>query len=426
MPRRLDGVHDGAAGVRAFAPLRPRRRRRDAARAATRRSRAIRLAPAGDRGPSLRGHRGARPRPEHAPACTAFATAAALDHALARWSGRSRRGQRHADLVALPLARERRDSLSSNVGQPLGPEQHVALRRRGGHLVGPVRASSTRLRRRAAGRASTRRLARRAESRRVVGEFTEVEYLRRRPTSGRSQAKIAAGQDIIVTHGAPDRVRAPGARRARVHPALRRARPGPTRGTRWSSPGTRTCRTARTSSCTTAGGPAGATAATRGSTKTTIRQWVREVVALDAEPVERDAGGRPRADRAARRTCDPGLVPDSIRATCAPVVPRRQPAARRRLRRRRAVPRRLRQPDRGVRPRGAERRAARTRRRAVAWTCGPGGCSYDLPRTARSDVHRRALPGVVPGAGLHPRADGTVARLRGVKRVTPLRSTEAA
>ena len=119
--------------------------------------------------------------------------------------------------------------------------------------------------------------------------------------------------------------------------------------------------------------------------ETTMRRWSLEVVAVDAEPLLRIPGSRRLRERA-QTTCQAGLVPDSIRATCEPPCPDHSP-------RQDGVCAVAGQCPAGyVNLTGACVLAAPTASgkdpdTGVTWTCGPGGCSYVLPRAADSGVH---------------------------------------
>jgi hypothetical protein len=114
--------------------------------------------------------------------------------------------------------------------------------------------------------------------------------------------------------------------------------------------------------------------------ETTLRRWTRSLVAVDAEPIERQPGSRPRRKRAAT-TCAGDLVPDSIRATCAPPCPDHSP-------RHDGVCPIAGQCQAGfVNLTGACVLAAPTATgkdadSGASWSCGPGGCSYEVPRVS--------------------------------------------
>jgi hypothetical protein len=110
----------------------------------------------------------------------------------------------------------------------------------------------------------------------------------------------------------------------------------------------------------------------------TLQQWTREVVAVDAEPLERNDGSRPRRQRA-ETTCAGNLVPDSIRGTCSPACPDGSP------RHDEVCPVAGQCPAGyvnliGACALGAPTAAGKDPSTGVAWRCGPGGCSYELPR----------------------------------------------
>ncbi len=135
-----------------------------------------------------------------APACTAFATATAIDHALARWGGRNPAvsvmqiwSRYHSPDVAT--------SLASNVGQALGAEQAWPFNVTEAVAWVPCDQFPKPPSGGCGKRVDDARL--RAVEGGSVGEFTEVEYLSSPPDISVLQAKLAAGQDVMVTMELP-------------------------------------------------------------------------------------------------------------------------------------------------------------------------------------------------------------------------------
>jgi hypothetical protein len=112
----------------------------------------------------------------------------------------------------------------------------------------------------------------------------------------------------------------------------------------------------------------------------TLSRWARQLVAVDAEPLERDATSRPLRARG-ETTCDAGLIPDSIRGTCSTACPDKSPRHDGVC----AVAGQC--PPSYVNLTGACVLAAPDAtgsdpETGIHWTCGAGGCSYVLPRVA--------------------------------------------
>ena len=312
----------------------------------------------------------------NAPACTAFATAAALDHALARWGG----GNPSVSVMQVWSryhSPEVMASLTANVAQKLGPEQlwpynvsdaiswvpckvYPRTPREGcGHPVDQARVRSV--------------------TASVVGEFTEVEYIGKSADPLVLQAKLAAGQDIMVTIEPPAAFVPKGNAGSKYVPDYTKSTGAGTghtvviAGYAHFAHGTYFL---MHNSWGTSWGDGGYA----WIHETTLRRWSLEIIAVDAEPLLRAAGSRPLRQRA-QTTCGAGLVPDSIRATCAPPCPDHSPR------------------HDGVCPvagqcaggfvnltgacvLAAPAVSGKDADSGIAWTCGPGGCGYVLPKTS--------------------------------------------
>jgi hypothetical protein len=309
-----------------------------------------------------------------APACTAFATAAAIDHALARWGGGS-----PAVSVMQIWSRyhspEVENSLSSNVGQPMGPEQQWPFRVN--EAIGWVPCSEfPRPPRAGCGNAVDMAHAR-AVAARPIGELTEVEYIGTSADTAVLKAKVAAGQDVMITMELPSAFVPKGRAGARYIPNYTKSA-GPDAGHALVIAGYARMPHGTYFLLHNSWGTGWGDAGYSWIHEATLRQWTRSVVAVDAEPVERDAASRPRPMRAAT-TCAGALVPDSVRATCAPACPDHSP------RHDGVCPIAGQCPAGYVNLTGACVLAAPTTSGSdpdsgVTWTCGPGGCTYEVPR----------------------------------------------
>lgn len=310
------------------------------------------------------------------PACTAFATAAAIDHALARWSG----GNPSVSVMQIWSryhSPEIETSLTSNVGLPLGPEQQWPFRPN--EAISWVPCSEFPRPPRAGCGLAVDGSHARAVVATPVGEFTEVEYLGTSADTGMLQSKLAAGQDVMITMELPTTFVPKGRAGARYIPNYTKSA-GPDAGHAMVLAGYARLPHGAYFLLHNSWGTGWGDGGYAWIHEATLRQWVRSIVAVDAEPVERGAASRPRPSRAAT-TCAGTLVPDSIRATCAPPCPDHSP-------RHDGVC-----PVAGQCPAGfvnltgacllaAPSTSGRDPDSDVSWTCGPGGCSYDVPRAS--------------------------------------------
>jgi hypothetical protein len=311
-----------------------------------------------------------------APACTAFATAAALDHALARWSGRGSAvsamqiwSRYHSPSV--------QTSLSANLGQPIAPEQVWPFDVR--EAVAWVPCSDVpRGSRSPCGKpVSDPHIGTIAAS--SLGELTEVEYLDAPPDPRTLMAKIASGQDVIVAMELPPTFVPKGRPGARYIPHYR-VSAGPGSGHALVLAGFARLPHGTYFLAHNSWGPAWGDGGYAWIHEATLTSWVREVVAVDAEPIVREANHRPQRARGTT-TCAPGLSPDSIRATCSAPCPDASPRHDGVC----AVAGQC--PTNYVNLAGAcvlaaPTAAGRDPSTGVAWACGPGGCAYTLPRSA--------------------------------------------
>jgi hypothetical protein len=311
-----------------------------------------------------------------APACTAFATATALDHALSRWGGKNPAvsvmqiwSRYHSPYVET--------SLTSNVGQPLGPEQQWPFSATEAMAWVPCadypKPPST-----GCGLPVDDARAKRIGAA-SVGEFTEVEYLGAQPDPRMLEAKIASGQDVIVTIELPPVFVPKGRAGARYIPHY-----------------TKTAGTTSSHALVLAGyarlphgtyflahnswGPGWGDGGYAWVHQATLQAWTHETIAVDAEPVDRDPASRARRQRG-ETTCASNLVPDSIRGTCTPPCLDQSP------RHDGVCPVAGQCSESYVNLTGACVLAApiQTGRDAltgVTWSCGPGGCTYELPRAS--------------------------------------------
>ncbi len=307
------------------------------------------------------------------PACTAFAEATALDHALARWSGRS------PEVSVMQLwsryhSPSEEPSLTSNVTRPLGDEHEWPFSAAEATRWVPC-ALLPASRRRDCGRQVDVARVRTLEAH-AIGDFTEVEYLGK-PDVTVLQAKIAAGQDVIVALEVPQSLQPKGKPGARYLPHYTESG-GPQSGHAFVLAGYATYPHGSYFLVHNSWGPAWGDGGYAWIHMATLARWSKHLVAVDAEPVERDAAKRPRRVRGAF-ACAGGLVPDSIGGRCSAACPDGSPrhddvcAAAGQC------------PKDYVNLTGECVLAAPVARgedpdTGVSWACGPGGCSYTLPK----------------------------------------------
>jgi hypothetical protein len=268
-------------------------------------------------------------------------------------------------------------SLLSNVGLSIGPEQAWPFNAREAtswipceELVKPKAGTC--------GKAVDSSKLQKVESG-VLGELTEVEYLGVPPDTQTLQAKIASGQDVMVAMELPDTFVPKGKAGARYIPHYTRSG-GPDAGHALVLAGYARLPHGTYFLVHNSWGPSWGDGGYAWMHESTLTLWAREVVAIDAEPLQRDASSRPRRDRGTT-ACDVGLLPDSIRAACAPACPDGSPRHDGVC----AIAGQCAAED--VNLAGACVLAAPTAHGSdpstgIGWTCGPGGCAYSLPRSA--------------------------------------------
>jgi hypothetical protein len=314
----------------------------------------------------------------NAPACTAFATAAALDHALARWGG----GNPSVSVMQIWSRYHSPEvvaSLTANVGQKLGPEQQWPFRASEAIAWVPCGAYARAPREGCGLPVDEGHL--RAVAAPVVGEFTEVEYIGKTADSLVLQAKLAAGQDMMVTLEPPAAFVPTGKAGAKYIPDYTRSA-GSGSGHTVVLAGYAHFRHGTYFLMHNSWGTAWGDGGYAWIHESTMRRWSLEIVAVDAEPLLRAPGSRPVRQRA-QTTCDADLVPDSIRAICS------RPCADHSPRHDGVCPVAGQCPAGFVNLTGACVLAAPSvggsdPDSGTAWTCGPGGCSYVLRRPSDS------------------------------------------
>jgi hypothetical protein len=309
-----------------------------------------------------------------APACTAFATATAIDHALIRWSGRVTPASA-MQIWSRYHSPSVENSLLSNVGQPIGPELAWPFDPREATTWVPCGDLPKSAKGKCGLAVDDARVSKVAAS--AIGELTEVEYLSVPLDPKVIQAKLAAGQDIMVGMELPATFVPKGRAGARYIPHYTKSA-GPDAGHALVLAGYAQLPHGTYFLAHNSWGPSWGDGGYAWIHETTLALWAREAIAVDAEPIERDASSRPKRDRGTT-ACAPGLLADSIRATCSPPCPDGSPRHDDVC----AIAGQC--PASYVNLSGTCVLAAPTLKGSdpatgIGWTCGPGGCAYSLPR----------------------------------------------
>ena len=324
-----------------------------------------------------------------APACTAFATATALDHALLRWGGAS------VPVSVMEIWSRYRSphvetSLASNVGQSFGPEKTWPFSAAEATSWVPCNEYDKPPRTGCGKPVADAHLAKVQAS--PVGELTEIEFLSPADTTA-LQAKLASGQDVIIGMELPPSFVPKGRAGARYIPNYT-ASAGADAGHALVLAGYVRLAHGTYYLLHNSWGSAWGDGGYAWMHETTLHTWAHQAVAVDAEPTEHSDAARPRRARG-ETTCEAALVHDSIRGTCAPACPDGSPRHDGVC----AVAGQC--PSGYVNLTGACVLAAPTGHgrdpdTGVSWTCGPGGCAYELPRavdpTCTGSVCRASCP----------------------------------
>ncbi len=308
------------------------------------------------------------------PACTAFATASAIDHELLRWSTRSTPvsvmqvwARYHSPQVG--------GSLSSNVGQPLGLE--AAWPFDAGEATGWVSCSDyPKPPKSGCGKPVDDARVQRVQAS-PVAVFTEAEYIGA-PDVNVLIAKLAAGADVMLAMELPSAFVPRGAPGARYIPHYTKSA-GPDAGHALLLAGYAKLPHGIYFLAHNSWGSSWGDGGYAWIHEKTVSTWGKTTLGVDAEPTDTSAPARPGRKRG-ETTCPDGLVPDSIRGTCSAPCPDHSPRHDGVC----AVAGQC--PSSYVNLTGACVLAApsvtgKDPATGVSWTCGPGGCTYELPRS---------------------------------------------
>jgi hypothetical protein len=330
-----------------------------------------------------------------APACTAFATATAIDHALIRWSGKTSSASA-MQIWSRYHSPSVETSLLSNIGQPIGPEQAWPFNVT--QAVSWVPCSDMP----AGSKAKCGLPVNDPHADKIaaasVGEFTEVEYLTTPLDTKTLETKLAAGQDIIVGMELPTAFVPKGKPGARYIPDYSTSA-GPDAGHAFVLAGYAQMPHGTYFLAHNSWGPSWGDGGYAWIHESTIGKWVHDAVAVDAEPLDRDDASRPRKDRWTKE-CPDGLLPDSIRAACSPACPDGSPRHDDVC----AVDGQC--PTSYVNLSGSCVLAAPVAKGSdpktnISWTCGPGGCAYHIPRASDPECSGSVCDAACPAPDFH-------------------------
>jgi hypothetical protein len=310
------------------------------------------------------------------PACTAFALATAIDHAVARWTGKpvNVSTMQIWSRYRSPFAQK---AITSNLGQPIGLDSAWAFDERTakGWLacepgVAPPKEGCGL-------QPDAKSLAKVNADPAVT--LTEVTNLTD-PDVDDLREHLAAGQDVIVALELPAVFAPIGKAGARYVPHWTAEKPEG--GHALVIAGYATLANAVYFLLHNSWGTGWGDGGYAWIHGTTLVDHLREALVIDAEPILRDAAKQKRTRGAL--TCTAPLIPDSIRGTCTPVCPDGSPRSDGVC------------PVRGqcaagfVNLTGTCVVAAPTTlgsdpKTGISWACGPGGCTYNLPRRTDPD-----------------------------------------
>jgi hypothetical protein len=308
------------------------------------------------------------------PACTAFSTATALDHALARWTGKPA----HVSVMQIwsryhtPMESR---SVSSNLGLGLASDDGWPFKVAEANtwvdceLLEKPKPGTC-------GKPVDDPHAKQLDTK-PIATFTHVEYIDPVETATLKE-HLAAGQDIVVAMDVPDAFVPKGRAGARYIPNYTKV--GAAAGHAMVVAGYATLPHGTYFLLHNSWGPSWGDGGYSWMHEATLKAWTHEALVVDAEPIGSAPAGRPARKRG-ETTCEAALVPDSIRGTCAPACPDGSP-------RHDGVC-----PVAGQCPAGfvnltgacvlaAPSATSRDATSGIAWTCGPGGCAYTVPKAA--------------------------------------------
>lgn len=333
------------------------------------------------------------------PACTAFAIAAALDHAVARWTGKATQVS-VMEIWSRYHEPEERTAIQSNLNTDLGAESDWAFSVNEANAWLPC-PSTGKPPKSGCGLSVDPLHVKKVEAA-PIATFNEVERLKSVDVT-LIKSKIAGGQDVIAAMLVPDTFSPKGKAGARYIPHYTSAPKDSGHAVVLSGYATLPHGTYFLihNSWGTGWGDGGYA----WIHEATVTKWTEQAVVVDAEPKQRDPSMRPKRSRG-ETTCAAGLVPDSIRGTCAAPCtdgsPRHDGVC----------------PVKGQCPTGlvnltgtcvlaAPSVTGSDPSTGIAWKCGPGGCTYTLPRASDPACTGNTCLASCPAPDFRVARDGT-------------------
>jgi hypothetical protein len=307
------------------------------------------------------------------PACTAFAEAAALDQAIARWMPKPA----HVSVMEIwsryHTAIEQ-NAISANLGQPLGAEEDWPF------TIGEATSwlpceQVQNPKKYGCGQPVNDGHEKKATAH-PVAHFTRVVYLQQPETDGLREI-LASGQDVIVTMTIPDAFAPKGKAGARYIPHYTSVQNEDV-GHAMVIAGYATLAHGTYFLLHNSWGTTWGDAGYAWIHEADVAKWTREYLVVDAEPELRDAKQNALGPRG-QAQCPVGLLMDSIRGTCAAKCTDGSPRHDGVCGTTKGCP------EGTINLTGACVRAAPTTngtdpKSGISWACGPGGCSYLVPK----------------------------------------------
>lgn len=310
------------------------------------------------------------------PACTAFSLATAIDHAVARWTGKPSNVSA-MDIWSRYRAPYATKAIGANLGQELTAESTWPFDERTAKGWLACESGAKPPKEGCGLLPDAKRVAAAHAEPAVI--LTDVTYLTD-PDVDDLREHLAAGQDIVVSLDLPQVFAPVGRAGARYVPHWTAEKPEG--GHALVVAGYVTFAKSVYFLLHNSWGGAWGDAGYAWIHAETLVQHLREALVIDAEPVLRDAAKQRRVRGAF--TCDAPLVPDSIRGTCGPLCPDGSPRSDGIC----AVPGQC-GPGlvnlTGVCVVAAPTTRGSDPKTGITWACGPGGCTYTLPRRSDPD-----------------------------------------
>lgn len=310
------------------------------------------------------------------PACTAFALAAAMDHAVARWTG-SAPGVSAMEIWSryhTPIARK---AIKANLGLGVGAESGWPFDERTAKGWLECESGQKPPKEGCGLLPDAQKQAKQTSA--PVATFTQITYIDG-PSAEDIEEHLAGGQDVIVSMELAKTFAPKGKAGAQYVPHW--TDEDPDGGHALLLVGYVKLAKATYFLMHNSWGTGWGDGGYAWIHETTLMRHLREALVVDAEPTLRDAA-RPKRDRGAY-TCEGDLVPDSLRGTCTPKCPDGSP------RHDGVCPVAGQCPEgmvnlTGVCVAAAPKASGSDPKSGIAWSCAPGGCTYVLPKAKAPD-----------------------------------------